>query len=264
MTRLFPVLWCAIFATSATGHEFWIEPERYQVPTSGQIQARLKNGEEFEGVSLAYFERRIARFDLVTGDTARAVEARSGDNPALDMIGPTDGLVVVVHETTPSSLTYKEWAKFQRFADHKDFADIEARHAANGFPAPPFKERYTRHAKSLIAVGDGLGRDRATGLKTEFVALSNPYAPDFGDVMDVLVTLDGQARADAQVEVFERAPDDTVSITLYRTDAAGIASVPVQPGHAYLFDAVAIAPVTDGGDIVWETYWAALTFAVPE
>ncbi|WP_299042088.1 DUF4198 domain-containing protein [uncultured Tateyamaria sp.] len=264
LPRLFLALWCAILTTSATAHEFWIEPEVYQVPPSGKIIARLKNGETFEGVNLAYFERRIERFDVVVGDTIRPVEARMGDNPALDVPAPVGGLVVVVHETTPSLLTYKEWAKFLKFADHKDFADIEARHAANDFPAPPFKERYTRHAKALVAVGDGAGRDRALGLKTEFIALTNPYAADFDGAMRVQVTLDGQIRANAQVEVFDRAPDNTVTVSLHRTDAEGIATVPVQPGHAYLFDAVSIAPVADTDtDAVWDTFWAALTFAVP-
>ncbi|WP_299198771.1 DUF4198 domain-containing protein [uncultured Tateyamaria sp.] len=263
IVRLLFALWCAILTTSATAHEFWIEPETYQVEPSGKIVARLKNGENFEGVNLAYFDRRIERFDVVVGDTIHPVEARMGDNPALDVPAPVDGLVVVVHETTSSLLTYKDWAKFQKFADHKDFANIEARHASNGFPEPPFKERYTRHAKSLIAVGDGQGADRALGLKTEFIALTNPYAPAFDGTMRVQVNLDGAVRPDVQVEVFDRAPDGNVAVTLHRTDDAGIASVPVEPGHAYLFDAVSIAPITDGGDAVWDTFWAALTFAVP-
>ncbi|MEL7131353.1 MAG: DUF4198 domain-containing protein, partial [Pseudomonadota bacterium] len=230
----------------------------------GQIVARLKNGELFEGVTLAYFEQRIARFDVVVGDTVRPVEARMGDNPALDVPAPVGGLAVVVHETEPSILTYKAWDKFQAFADHKDFGDIAARHAANGFPDPPFKERYTRHAKALIAVSDGAGADRALGLKTEFIALTNPYAPQFDGAMQVQVTLEGAVRPDAQVEVFERAPDEQVTVTLHRTDANGIATIPVKPAHDYLFDAVSIVPIANGDGAVWDTHWAALTFGVPD
>ncbi|WP_147105462.1 DUF4198 domain-containing protein [Tateyamaria sp. syn59] len=265
LTRLVVVLWCAICATIATAHEFWIEPERFQVPPSAQVVAHLKNGEEFEGVNLAYFEKRIARFDVVIGDTVRPVQARMGDSPALDVPGPVGGLVIVVHETEPSLLTYRDWAKFQKFADHKDFPDISDHHAANGFPDPPFKERYTRHAKALVAVGEGVGLDRALGLKTEFIALTNPYEPSFDGTMRVQLTLDGEARTDAQVEVFDRAPDDSVTVTLHRTDDAGIAAIPVTSGHDYLFDAVALARTADGTtDAVWDTYWAALTFGVPE
>ncbi len=264
LIRFLLSLWCAIYAGVATAHEFWIEADTYQVAPSGKLVARLKNGQEFKGTTLSYFERSITRFDVVVGDTIRPVEGRMGDNPALDVPAPVGGLVMVVHETTPSFVTYSEWAKFQKFADHKDFPDIAGRHAANGFPDVPFKERYTRHAKALIGVGDAQGADRALGLKTEFVALTNPYAAGFDGTMAVQVLLDGAPRADAQVEVFDRDAADAVTITLHRTDADGIARIPVTPGHDYLFDAVTLAPIDDGNsEAVWDTFWAALTFGVP-
>lgn len=247
----------------ATAHEFWLEPVAYQVDAGENLTVRLKNGEEMEGTTLSFFPRSIARFDVVMDGTARAVDSRMGDNPALDAPAPDEGLAIVVHETTPSFVTYREWAKFQKFADHKDFPDWRAEHEARDYPEPPFKERYTRHAKALIAVGDGAGVDAPLGLLTEFVALTNPYAPDFDGQMQVQVLLRGAPRPDAQVEVFDRAPDDSVTVTLHRTDASGVASIPVQPGHEYLFDAVVLEPIANPEDAVWDTFWAALTFAVP-
>ena len=67
--------------------------------------------------------------------------------------------------------------------------------------------------------------------------------------------------ANAQIEVFDKAPDDNVVITLLRSDAKGEAVIPVTSGHSYLIDAVRLRPAT--GEAVWETLWAALTFAVP-
>ncbi|MEO0378795.1 MAG: DUF4198 domain-containing protein, partial [Pseudomonadota bacterium] len=152
---------------------------------------------------------------------------------------------------------------FQKFADHKNFPDMAARHSANGFPPPPFKERYTRHAKVLIGVGSGLGADRALGLKTEFVALTNPYDPGFDGLMQVRVLYLGAPRPDAQVEVFDRAPTGEVTVTLHRTNPDGIATIPVTPAHDYLFDAVVIEPIVNEDAAVWDTFWAALTFGVP-
>lgn len=263
VSRLVLTAWCAMCASIASAHEFWIEAEQYQVPVSENLVAVLKNGEDFEGVSLGYFERSIARFDIVMDGQTQAVTARLGDNPALDNPAPTEGLAIVVHETTPSYVSYKTWEKFQKFADHKDFGDWRARHAALGFSDPPFKERYTRHAKALIGVGDGAGADAPQGLLTEFVALTNPYAPDFDGTMRVEVLYDGLPRADVQVEVFERAPDGTVGITLHRTDSAGVAAIPVMPQHTYLFDAVVLRPIAGENAAVWDTFWAALTFSVP-
>ncbi len=252
----------------ALAHEFWIEPEQYQVETDKPLVASLRNGENFKGTSLGWFENRFTRFEIVLGDKIAPVDGRMGDTPALQTTAPSDeGLLVVLHETVPSRLTYREWEKFLKFAAHKDFRTAADFHAEMGWPQEGFRESYTRHAKALIAVGDGAGSDRAFGLRTEFVALTNPYEPGFDGVMRVQVNDDGTPRADAQVEVFERTPDGVVDVTLHRTDAKGQVGIPVNPGSEYLFDAVILRPNHDAGSEdkapLWLTFWAALTFAVP-
>ena len=251
----------------AAAHEFWIEPEQYQVQTGDPVVASLRNGEKFKGISLAWFENRFTRFDMVLGDTIRPVEGRMADTPALRAQAWDDGLLTVLHETTPSTVTYRDWAKFEKFAEHKDFPTAAAEHDARGWPKDEFRESYTRHVKALIAVGDGAGQDRAFGMETEFIALTNPYDPAFDGDMRVQVNYQNGPRADAQIEVFARAPDGSIEITLYRTDALGQATIPVASGHEYLFDAVVLRPSplagTEERAPVWETLWAALTFAVP-
>lgn len=255
-------------APAATAHEFWIEPEQYQIEPEAAFAAYLRNGEQFKGVSLAYFESRFTRFEMISGKTVLPVEGRLGDSPALQGRAPGNGLLIVVHETTPQNVTYRDWEKFLKFTRHKDFPSAAADHEARGWPKDRFRESYTRHVKTLIAVGDGAGTDNDFGLKTEFIALENPYAPDFAGPMRVALRYEGQPRTDAQVEVFDRAPDGTVDVTFYRTDAAGEAEIPVSPGHEYLFDAVVLRPSPTAGSSedapLWETYWAALTFAVPD
>ncbi|MDG1470069.1 MAG: DUF4198 domain-containing protein [Ascidiaceihabitans sp.] len=253
-----------VFApTNVFAHEFWIEPEKFQVETGDTLVVDLRNGQEFAGSKLAYFENSFTRFDVAMDDQITPVDGRMGDRPAMQMMPDADGLLVILHETTPAKVRYKEWPKFLKFAAHKDFADIESRHDALGFARDSFRESYTRHAKALVAVGDGTGSDRAFGLKTEFVALSNPYAADFDGQMQVQVLLDGAPRTDAQIEVFHRATDGSVTITLEHTDDQGRATIPVIAGD-YLFDAVVLQPFDGTGpeDVVWQTFWAALTFHV--
>lgn len=257
-----------VSAQMALSHELWLEPQQYQVDNGAQLVVNIKNGEDFAGNTLSYFDRSSTRFELgLNGDTQEIV-ARAGDRPALTLDEtPDDTLVAVLHETTPSTITYKTWAKFAKFATHKDFPQAEADHSAAGWPRDGFRERYTRHVKTLIAVGDGAGQDAQYGLETEITALTNPYDPDFDGAMQIALTYQGQPRADAQIEVFDRAPDDSVTVSLHRTDAKGIARIPVTPGHDYLFDAVVLRPAPDAGETekspVWETLWAALSFHVP-
>ncbi len=252
-------------AGKGTAHEFWIEPTEFMLPSGAKLEARLRIGENMDGVSTSYLPRSFTRFDIYQGVEETPVDGRMGDNPALQLDGLGDGLAVIVHETSANRLKYEEWAKFQRFADHKDFPDIEARHMARGLPREGFRESYIRYAKSLVAIGDGAGSDLVTGLRTEIVAEANPYIDDISGGLPVQVLFDGSPRMDAQVELFDRAPDGEVSVTLHRTDDRGIALLPVAPGHAYLADAVVLEAVDpeEPGAAVWHTLWASLTFAVP-
>jgi hypothetical protein len=268
LSRLVLVASLALPTSSALGHEFWIEPTQYQIDNGGTLEADFKNGQEFKGNSLSFFDRNSARFDITAGEQTFKLTPRLGDKPALKLPAPLkDTLAVVAHETTASRLTYSKWEKFLKFVKHKDFKDAVDVHNTAGWSQTKFRESYTRHAKALIAVGDGTGADLELGLKTEFVALTNPYGPKFNNLMKVSVLFEGAPRPDAQVEVFDRAPDDSVEITLYRTDADGHATIPVNSGHEYLFDAVVIrpsdTPSSEEGALVWQTHWAALTFAVP-
>ncbi|APE43344.1 hypothetical protein BOO69_07885 [Sulfitobacter alexandrii] len=265
---LLPVALCALPFSPALSHEFWIEPLDYQVENGGTIQGDFRNGEQFVGNILAYFNKSTHLYVMVADGVGTRLKPRAGDRPALDVEAPVDdALVAVVYESTPQYVTYREWEKFVGFTEHKDFKNALATHEANGWSKERVRERYTRHVKALIAVGSGAGADQTVGLATEFTALTNPYAPGFEGPMEVKLTYDSAPRPDAQVEVFDRAPDDSVSITLHRTDAEGIARIPVTPGHEYLFDAVTLREAPDAGQAedspVWETLWAALTFEVP-
>ena len=261
---ILPALTLICLSSAIYAHEFWIEPQNYQIEKGAPLVADLKNGQEFKGTSLAFFDRRIERFELFQAGSTTPVKGRVGDIPALQGIAEEDGLLVVIHQTAPSKISYKEWKKFQAFADHKNFGEMRARHEALGFPTDIFKETYTRFAKALIAVGDGAGADAATGMETEFVALSNPYTDKLTQGMKIQILYQGAPRADAQIEIFERAQDGAVTITTLLADAEGRALIPVHPGHSYLLDAVVLREAPKGGDAVWETLWAALTFSVPD
>lgn len=201
---------------------------------------------------------------MIQAGKTQAVTGRMGDVPALARRVETPGLMLIVHQTKPSTLKYKSWEKFQKFADHKDFPDIRARHLARGLPEVDFTERYHRFAKALVAIGSGTGADLQTGLDTEFVATSNPYAPGYQGEMEVTLFYQGKIRPDAQIEIFEKTPGGEVNVSLMRSDALGRAVIPTRPGHSYLLDAVVLRPLPEGEEEVWETLWAALSFGVPD
>ncbi|MEE2944368.1 MAG: DUF4198 domain-containing protein [Pseudomonadota bacterium] len=252
----------ALCATPCFAHEFWIEPQKFQVETGEAVIADFRNGQEFEGVSLGWFERRVARSETRLGEDVQDIVRRSGDRPAIEVSPSQNGLLRIIHETTLSSLTYQKPEKFQAFVDHKELDT-----SALPDPIYPIKEGYRRYAKSLVALGTGVGVDDYAGLEIEFVALKNPYVDDLSDGLPLQLFYQGSPRAGAQVEVFEKSPDGLVTITLLRTDPVGHVLVPVEPGHRYLIDSVVLrrpsAALAENLELDWESLWAALTFAVP-
>ncbi|MGR3804020.1 DUF4198 domain-containing protein [Marinibacterium profundimaris] len=261
--RLIVVLLACMAAGPGLGHEFWIEPSDFTPDAGTPVTAQLKNGEGFVGKNLIYFDQHFSRFDMIRDELILPVEGRGGDLPALTALVPGDGLWAIVHETTPRSVKYETWEKFARFAEHKDFPDIEARHAERDLPRDGFSESYTRHVKALVGVGDARGDDVFAGMETEFVALLNPYVDDLRAGLPVRLFYRDEPRAQAQVEIFDRAPDGTVTVTTTRTDDKGQALIPVSSGHTYLLDGVVLRAADPEDTAVWETLWAALTFSVP-
>jgi Domain of unknown function (DUF4198) len=254
----------------ALSHEFWIEPEKYQVNSDGTLRAGLRNGQMFKGARLPYFDNRIRRFETIQNGLSRPYVGRMGDMPALVLDDLQPGLLIALHETTPDLITYRTWEKFARFAANQGFGDVEAEHSQRGLPESGFVERYSRHAKLLVSVDHGKGTDRAFGLETEFVALKNPYTLNTKPAsMPATVTVpvqllyQGAPRVLAQVEIFERAPDGTVQSSLAKTDATGLLQVPVRAQHSYLLNAVVLRPVEGDAKVVWETLWASMVFALP-
>ena len=267
MLRTLITCLCYLFAAPLAAHEFWIEAQPWQVQPDAPVAATLHNGQEFEGSEIAYFDRRIARFGRLHDGAIVDYEGRNGDNPAFQADTLPEGLHVLAYESAPQRVTYDDFEAFARFGDHKDLGPFRTLHANRGLPEADFVEAYTRFAKALIAVGDGAGVDRAVGLDHEFVALDNPYTDDLSDGMRLQLFRFGAPRGDAQVELFRRAEDGSVEITLHRTDENGIVTLSVEPGYEYLADAVILfepsEAMAEASGAVWETDWAALTWAVP-
>jgi uncharacterized GH25 family protein len=262
--RILPLL--LLLATPVSAHELWIEPLNWQPAADGRLEANLVNGQKFEGNTISYLPKWFSRFEVVTGDGTAAVDGRIGNTPAIAQPVAGDGLHVVVYQSTPNTVSYAEWTKFLKFVAHKDLGDIDAQHHARGLPETGFKEVYTRYSKALIGVGSAAGADKREGLETEIVALDNPYVVG-GNTVRVQLFYGDEVRANAQIELFEKAADGSVLVTLQRTDGEGIAALPVRAGYEYMADAVVMREPSEAlaaeYGAVWETLWANLTFAMP-
>ncbi|MGR3496441.1 DUF4198 domain-containing protein [Citreimonas sp.] len=269
MTRLVPLVAAlCLAALPLRAHEFWIEPDAFQVPQGEVITARLRNGETFEGTELSAATAKPIRAEAFRGDATVALNTGGLSKPAIALKPAGTGLTTLLYQTEHMVVIYDTLEDFARFAESKDSAWAVEQHREKGLPEETIFEAYARYAKALVAIGDGAGADARRGMEIELVAETNPYTEPTGDGVAVRLYYQGAPLADTQVAVFDRAPDGSVEAREIRTDAEGLATVAVAPGHEYLVDAVVIREPSESivraHRAAWESVWASLTFAVPE
>ena len=119
LLRIFaPAAFCAVLTVPAFGHELWIAPFKYQFPAGQNIRADLRNGENLDGMQLAFFDRTSQRIEIAGPNGRQALTPRNGDRPAFDVKVSAPGLHVLAYESKLSRISYNEpekWAKFVLF-----------------------------------------------------------------------------------------------------------------------------------------------------
>ena len=80
------------------------------------------------------------------------------------------------------------------------------------------------------------------------------------EMLPVKLTWQGKPVAGRQIAVFRK--NGNVKRSLVATDADGRALISLAGGGEFLLNAVNMEPVS-GGDVVWKSHWASLTFGLP-
>ncbi len=251
---------------SAHSHEMWLEPKEFQLNTNELLEVNIKLGEKLQGINIPFIPHYFEEFYWSQGGEKVSVDSRLGDRPAFSKTIDNDGLMSIVYVSKPSNLTYNDFKKFEKFAEHKDLGPVRQLHQRYGFSSKTFSETYRRFAKAIVGIGSAQGNDRYFGLTTEFILLNNPYEDNSKNVVELKLVYEEKPRGDAQVEVFERSPSGKVKIFLVKTSGDGVAVIPIKRGYEYLFDAVKLrkAEQSPGQTAVWETLWAALMIRIPQ
>lgn len=259
------VLGVVTTVSPASAHEFWLDALDYTLETEQKLMVDIRVGQDFKGNKYSFNPNQFYDFSITDKGGKSPVEGRIGDRPAVSVIPPNDGLLVLNHFSTSQLLTYEDDGKFESFIRNKGLDWVLEEHAKRGLPIYDFGEGYTRFAKSLIAVGDGEGADTHTGMPFELVALQNPYTDDISNGLPVRLLWGTDAIANIQIDIFQRSANKTNIVRTHTvTDETGTAIIPIVSGDIYLINAVHMIIPSDE-DIertgaVWHSLWASMTF----
>ena len=256
---------CALWlATAAQAHEYWLMPSRFSAPAGERIGVGHRVGSGWPGEPLPRNPQRVVRFALVDGRGERPIAGAAGDEPAGTVTLRTTGLSIALYRSTASPVVL-EAAQFESYLRDEGLEHVVAWRAARGQSLAPGRERFSRNAKALIAVGaanagtaSGAAADRPLGLALELVAEANLRRLAGGGRLVVRLLHEGRPLAGTLVKAI--AEDLAQPRIERRSDAAGRVVFDLPAGGVWLVNAVHIMQAPAGSDYEWDSLWSSLTF----
>jgi len=248
--------------SSAAAHETWLLPDQFRVAAGKSVQLELTSGMEFPSPESAVKPERVRRARVrLAGKTFDLPKPASGAKALYyDATLPSAGTAVVSIELEPRSIELNEKQVEHYFEEIG--ASESVRKAWADAPKPRrFREVYTKHAKTIIQVGDAA--DDATwsapaGLKLELVPVSHPLRLKAGDELKLKVLRDGKPFAGFRVGVQDEKGKRGEFAT---SDAGGLVTVkPVVPGRCLIFGTDLRSPAQPGE--TWTSDFTTLTLLV--
>jgi uncharacterized GH25 family protein len=255
-----------VAAATLAAHDLFLKPASFFVAPNSDVDVRVLNG-TFTKSESPVTKDRLRDISIVTPGGRSQLDTSAwrdrGDTSVLAFRTGAPGTYVVGASTLPRAirLTAKQFNDYLASDGVPDVLD--ARRGA-GELEKPAHERYSKHVKTLLQVGDSRGGafDTALGYPAELVPLDNPYALKAGDMLRVRALVDGRPVANQFVVAGGRTPSGArIRVREVRSDSVGVARVALGVrGHWYV-KFIHMASAT-GDSVTHESKWASLTFQI--
>ena len=149
------------------------------------------------------------------------------------------------------------------------FSMFSRQRKAGGILDRPANERYAKHVKTILQVGDAATNVYSTllGYPIEIVPQANPADLQPGDFLKVLIMADGAPAADQLVYASfagYHSHDETgghQEAVSSRTNDRGVAEIEITQAGRWYVRLIRMLPVNEEG-VDYESNWATLTFQV--
>jgi uncharacterized GH25 family protein len=247
---------------SAFAHDMWIEPASFSPATGEIVPIRLRVGQDLLGDPLPRESSLIKQFVVAGATGTKPVVGRDGADPAGFVFVPKPGSFVVGYGSVPSAVELPA-EKFNRYLKEEGLEAIAALRAQRKADNAPVHELFARCAKSLILSGAPNEKqiDRKLGFTLELLAERNPYSLPAGELLPVRLTYHDRPLAGALVVAMNRLnPAEKQAI---RSDRDGRVRFKLQSRGLWLIKAVHMIPAAPGSKAEWASFWASLTFELP-
>jgi uncharacterized GH25 family protein len=270
-TRMRPVwVWSGLlvvlagfFTDALRAHDFWIEPSAFNAEVGDRIDLVLRVGQDFNGDSQPYITDWFTDYRVQSPDGTHPIEGLMGDDPAGGFSATAPGTHVVGYRSTRDFVSL-EPEKFRTYLQAEGLDEIIRLREVRGESDRPAPEYYSRCAKSLIRVGrNSQGYDAVLGYTLELIPERDPASMQPGDKLPLRLVYQSEPIKGVLVIAFTSDnPDEKITS---RTDDEGRVRLPLPESGIWLIKAVHMIEVPADNKVAeWESFWASLTFVLPE
>ena len=256
-----------VVAATLAAHDLFIKPASFFLAANAASEAYVVNGTFTRSENAVTFDR-VRDLSFVGPPGHMHPDAASwsdkGDTSVLRFTTGAAGTYLLGVSTLPRVLRL-EGKDFNAYLTSDGVPDILAARKRDGELGTPARERYHKHVKTILQVGDDRSEHYATalGYPAELVPLENPYALRRGATLRLRALVDGQPVANQYVVTGGRSrAGGRLTSTGLRTDAEGIVRVPLSAAGQWYVKFIHMAKVPGDTAADYESKWASLTFEV--
>lgn len=263
---LFTAALVATMVTAAAAHDMFLRPTRHFAPENAEVRIRVLNG-TFIRSENAIARSRLADLSVVSPTRRSQLDTAeftvTGDTSTFHIHTRGPGTYVVGVSTRPSVISLPG-DDFNLYLKDDGIPDmLEARTKAGELQKPAV-ERYSKHVKTLVQVGNTRSNHFSTimGYPAEIVPLENPYDLQSGGSLRVRTLVDGKPAANQYVVYGgQTASNGTIEQKSTRSGTDGVASIPLNQAGMWYVKFINMVPVKID-TLTHESKWASLTFQV--
>ncbi|MDP9194463.1 MAG: DUF4198 domain-containing protein [Acidobacteriota bacterium] len=251
------------FPLVASAHDFWIEPSTFRPLRSSAVTLRLRVGEHYSGDPVPRKPASdFVRFEAHTANGIVPVTGAVGDDPAGRIPIAADGLVMIAYQNKPAYVELTD-DKLRQYLREEGLERIHELRARSPYARQPWREIYSRCAKSLLWTGTGPASlfNKRIGMPLELIPEKNPYTLRSKSSLPLQLLYLGKPLPGALIVAVPKAnPKHAVSA---RSDAHGRVHLELDSSGAWMIKAVHMVSAPAGARGQWESLWASLTFELP-
>lgn len=231
MTKKLSLLILLSVSSMLTVHEFWIEPQKFNLKRGETLKLNFKVGDHYQGDNWNGNRSSVNNlhlyFNKIEDDLAPLLsDENSGDSLSLQFFDEGTGLIC-----------------YQSFNDSTD------------------KEYVQESVKTIFQVGSAMDDTYKTNcsLPLEFIPLQHPYHLRKGQHLKFRLLLFNEPHKSSLVKLWHKM-NGKVTMEELTTDEDGIVDFTPTLNGRYMVSAIAMQRIDTSSSTNWQSYWSSLTW----